>query len=214
MNHLTMEQLLELREPGLEPGLATAREHLDGCAECQAEAERLGQRINRLRALPQPRPSRDQFLEIRSRHVKERRRHTLFGGLQAGFALAAGIALVVLVRPAANPPGNSLNLAGNGEIEATPAGELDAMRARSQALEETLRRYDPDRRAIDGRTAAIAARIEDQLSALDRQIELLNLMDRADPMRDTRQLRLWRERVGLLDALVDVHVTRASYAGL
>jgi hypothetical protein len=88
------------------------------------------------------------------------------------------------------------------------------MRARSQALEETLRRYDPDRRAIDGRTAAIAARIEDQLSALDRQIELLNLMDRADPMRDTRQLRLWRERVGLLDALVDVHVTRASYAGL
>jgi hypothetical protein len=27
-------------------------------------------------------------------------------------------------------------------------------------------------------------------------------------------LRLWRERVGLLDALVDVHVTRASSAGL
>ena len=27
-------------------------------------------------------------------------------------------------------------------------------------------------------------------------------------------LKLWRERVGLLDALVDVHVTRASNAGL
>jgi hypothetical protein len=27
-------------------------------------------------------------------------------------------------------------------------------------------------------------------------------------------LRLWRERVGLLDALMDVHVTRASNAGL
>jgi hypothetical protein len=27
-------------------------------------------------------------------------------------------------------------------------------------------------------------------------------------------LSLWRERVGLLDALVDVHLTRASDAGL
>jgi hypothetical protein len=32
--------------------------------------------------------------------------------------------------------------------------------------------------------------------------------------RDPELLRLWRERVGLLDALVDVHVTRASNVGL
>ena len=32
--------------------------------------------------------------------------------------------------------------------------------------------------------------------------------------RDAQLLQLWRERVGLLDALVDVHVTRASNAGL
>ena len=32
--------------------------------------------------------------------------------------------------------------------------------------------------------------------------------------RDTQLLQLWRERVGLLDALVDVHVTRASNVGL
>jgi hypothetical protein len=32
--------------------------------------------------------------------------------------------------------------------------------------------------------------------------------------RDAQLLRLWRERVGLLDALVDVHVTRASNVGL
>ena len=31
---------------------------------------------------------------------------------------------------------------------------------------------------------------------------------------DEDLLKLWRERVGLLDALVDVHVTRASNAGL
>jgi hypothetical protein len=32
--------------------------------------------------------------------------------------------------------------------------------------------------------------------------------------RQTQELNLWRERVGLLDALVDVHLTRASNAGL
>jgi hypothetical protein len=32
--------------------------------------------------------------------------------------------------------------------------------------------------------------------------------------REPQVLRLWRERVGLLDALMDVHVTRASNAGL
>jgi hypothetical protein len=32
--------------------------------------------------------------------------------------------------------------------------------------------------------------------------------------RDDQLLKLWRERVGLLDALVDVHVTRASNVGL
>ena len=32
--------------------------------------------------------------------------------------------------------------------------------------------------------------------------------------RDDQLLKLWRERVGLLDALVDVHVTSASNVGL
>jgi hypothetical protein len=64
---------------------------------------------------------------------------------------------------------------------------------------------------IDGRTAAIAARLEDQLGTLDRQLEVVGTLSRDNP---TEQLRLWRERVGLLNALVDVHMTRASYAGM
>ena len=212
MNHLTMEQLLELREPGLEPGLAAAREHLAGCEVCQAESDRLAQRVARLKALPVPRPARDQFLEIRSRHVKAHRRRTLARAIPAILAMAATVVLVVMIRPDAGDDRIPVQVGSKEPL--TSGGELDEMRARSQALEETLRRYDPDSRAIDGRTAAIAARIEDQLSALDRQIELLDMMDGTDPMRNNRQLRLWRERVGLLDALVDVHFTRASFAGL
>ena len=56
MNHLTMDTLVSMREPGSEPGQAAAREHLDGCPHCQAELERLHQRVARLKALPTLRP--------------------------------------------------------------------------------------------------------------------------------------------------------------
>ena len=36
----------------------------------------------------------------------------------------------------------------------------------------------------------------------------------AEDVQQQQVLELWRERVGLLNALVDVHVTRASNVGL
>ena len=56
MNHLSMDALLALREPGTEPGTATAREHLNHCPHCQLELDRLHQRVARLKALPSLRP--------------------------------------------------------------------------------------------------------------------------------------------------------------
>jgi hypothetical protein len=211
MNHLTMDELLELREPGLEPGTAAAREHFAACPVCQAESDRLDQRVARLKALPAPRPARDQFPLVRSRFVAEQRKRRIYVGGAGALALAAVLALAVVLRP--DDRGLPVRLGG-----VTPAleesNELSRVMARSQQLEETLRRYDVENRSIDGRTATIAARLEDQLGTLDRQIEVLGAIERFDPERQMHRLRLWRERVGLLDALVDVHVTRASYAGL
>ncbi len=211
MNHLTMDELLELREPGLEPGTAAAREHLAACPACQAESDRLSQRVARLRALPVPRPARDQFPLVRGRFVAERRTRRIYFGAAGALALAASLALAVLLRPADR--GLPVRLGGVSPV-VEDTNELTRVMTRSQQLEETLRRYDVDSRSIDGRTATIAARLEDQLGTLDRQLELLGAVGRFDPDRKSHQLRLWRERVGLLDALVDVHVTRASYAGL
>ena len=56
MTHLSMEALLSLREAGQEPGDASARQHLEVCAACRAELERLHQRVARLKALPALRP--------------------------------------------------------------------------------------------------------------------------------------------------------------
>ena len=210
MNHLTMEELLEIREPGLEPGTAAAREHFAGCASCQAEADRLSQRIARLKALPAPRPARDQFPLVRTRFVAERRARRIFFGAAGVLALAASVALAFVLRPT----DRGLPVRVGPTMIAENNDELSQVMARSQQLENALQRYDADNRSIDGRTAMIADRLEDQLGTLDRQIELLGAIDRLDPDRQAHRLRLWRERVGLLDALVDVHVTRASYAGL
>jgi hypothetical protein len=200
MTHLTMESLVALREGGHEPGDAAARQHLDGCAACRAELERLHQRVARLKALPSLRPARDRWPGVRDRvRAEGRRERARFVGF-AGLAAAASVALAIGV--------STLRSADT----TTPPVELERAMVRSQALESALDRIDPESRVLDGRTAGIAQELEDRIARVDRELEMAELMERQS--RDAQLLRLWRERVGLLDALVDVHVTRASHVGL
>jgi hypothetical protein len=202
MNHLSMESLLSLREPGREPGTATAQEHLDQCPQCQAELERLHQRVARLKALPPLRPGRDRWPETAARYRAERsRRRTRLAGFVGlgGLAAAASVALVLSI---GSPPAPA-DLTGE---------QLQEAMVRSQALETALGAYNPDGRVLDGRTARMAQELEDRIARVDRELEATELL--RQQARDQELLRLWRERVGLLDALVDVHVTRASNAGL
>jgi hypothetical protein len=194
MSHLSMESLLSLREPGSEPGVAAAREHLNGCPACQAELHRLHQRVARLKALPSLRPSRDRWPETAARVRGERLRRRPPQG-----AVAASVALAVTVIDRPQP------------VETNP-NQINQAMERSQALETALSEYNPVGRVLDGRTARIAQELEDRIALLDRQLEMTELSPKQ--ARDPELLRLWRERVGLLDALVDVHATRASNAGL
>jgi hypothetical protein len=199
MTHLTMDALVSLREPGNEPGQSAAREHLNQCTHCQAELQRLHQRVARLKALPTLRPARDRWPETSARFKTERRRRrTRTAGL-AGLAAAASVALGIAVGDLSRP----------NEITAE---QLTQVMERSQVLESALSEFNPEARVLDGRTARIAGELEDRIARLDRELELTELQ----PQQGTDQdlLKLWRERVGLLDALVDVHVTRASNAGL
>lgn len=200
MTHLSMETLAGLREAGLEPGDAVAREHLDGCTLCRTELDRLHQRVARLKALPALRPSRDRWPAVRDRLRAERRRHRArFAGL-AGLAAAASVALAVGVSTLREPE------AGLDPVE------IEQAMVRSRVLESALDRIDPGSRVLNGRTAGIAQELEDGIARVDRELEMAELMEQRS--RDAELLRLWRERVGLLDALVDVHVTRASHVGL
>jgi Tfp pilus assembly protein PilN len=200
MSHLSIETLVSLREPGREPGDLAAREHLAGCALCQEEMERLHQRVARLKALPPLRPARDRWSGIAAQLRTERRqRRNRYAGL-AGLAAAASIALAVGVAPLLTPPTSA-------EHE-----QIEQIMERSRALESALQGYDPESRVLDGRTAGIAQELEDRIAGVDRELELTDLLDPRS--REPELLKLWRERVGLLDALVDVHVTRASNVGL
>jgi len=199
MTHLSMEALLSLREPGTEPGVAATHEHLNECSVCQAELHRLHQRVARLKALPTLRPSRDRWPETAARFRAERlRRRTRRVGF-AGLAVAASVALAVTVVDRSQP------------VETNP-NQINQAMERSQALESALSEYNPEARVLDGRTARIAQELEDRIALLDRQLEMTELSPKQ--ARDQELLQLWRERVGLLDALVDVHATRASNAGL
>lgn len=207
MTHLTMDQLLALREPGLEPGANAARSHLDTCAICQAESDRLHQRVARLRALPTLRPSRSRLPDIRRTLQIDRRRRLIRWGTLGGLAAAASLAAVLLVPRA----GGTAATAGD---PADPLAELQLAKLRSQELETALSELDFNVRSLDGRTATLAARLEDQLGLLDHRIQLTGQLVTPAPQRMGEELKLWRERVGLLGALMDIHLTRARYAGL
>ncbi|MBM4185936.1 MAG: hypothetical protein FJ206_01365 [Gemmatimonadetes bacterium] len=202
MTHLSMEQLLAAREPGLEPGVQAVRDHLAGCDHCRAEADRIDQRIARLKALPTLRPARDHFGAVRFRTARERRTRQAKRLGSVGLALAASVLLAVASSRPSQPAERQL-------IAADP--ELAEMMSRSRELERALERFDPDRSVVNGRMVGITATLESRLADLDRQIEVVDLMESS--VRQRQAVRLWRERVGLLDALVDVHLTGARYVG-
>ena len=190
MSHCTMDDLLAQRD-----GEASvwARQHLEQCAACRAELEGLYQRVAQLKALPARRPSRDRWPVLRGeiQGARARRRRT-------GLALAAAAAVVGLM--VIGP------LMGNtGDAE-----ELAQAKRRSAQLESALRDYSVEGRVMSGREAELTAQLEDRIAALDGRLTQLD--DRA--VREEQLVDLWRQRVDLMQRLVQVRVTRARYVGL
>lgn len=201
--HCTLDQLVALRDVDAttEPGHADAREHLAACETCRAEADRLEQRVARLKALPVLVPSRDRYAGLEIRLVHERRiRRVRWAGM-GGLATAAAIVGILLV---------------NDMIAPRPADgsqQLAQVMAESRVLEGELARLNPDGRAMNLVTAQVAGQLQTRIAALDERLQTGELSTAQRPT-DDQMIELWRERVGLMDALVDVHLTGASQVGL
>jgi len=192
MRHGTSEELLALRDG---EGSAWMRQHVEECAACAAELQRVEQVRSQLRALPSFAPPRDRWPVIEQAARQERRRRRI--SWSAGIVAAAAVVVVsfVVLRHSAAPPED-------------PA--LRQAMAESAAMEQVFRSLQPDQRALTGRTAGVVADLEDRLAQVDAALNDPTAL-RADPQRVAD---LWRQRAGLLSALVDVHETRATYAGL
>jgi anti-sigma factor RsiW len=193
MRHGSSEELLAVRDG---EGSAWAREHVAACPACAAELERLEQVRAQLRALPSFTPPRDLWPAIRdvARGERRRRRYSAWSGLVAAAAVVV-LGFTVLHRsPAVAPEDIALQKA----------------MAESAAMEQMFQSLHPDRRALSGQAAGVVADLEDQLSQVDAALNDTAAY-RSNPVRVAG---LWKQRAGLLSALVDVHQTRATVAGL
>ena len=183
--HCTMDELLAIRDG---QGSQGALRHLDECDQCCHELELLHQRVAALKALPGLRPPRDRWSAVRDEVLAERARtRRRFGGWLTA-AAAASVALAIglggLVTPAAQEP--------------DPLAELVS---EAQMLERALRSMRPETRVLTGRIAGAVAALEDRLEFLDVRFE----QARMQRLSREKLIVLWQERVGLMDALVNVH---------
>ena len=194
MMHCTMDDLLALRAG---EGSAWARQHMATCAACRTELDALYQRVAQLKALPARRPARDRWPAVREAVLAERRRRRgrwRFGSVAAAAALAG----LLVFRPF--------------WTKQVDAAELARMKQQSATLEQQLRRYDPDGRVTSGREAALVAALEDRIAVIDGELARVGP---PDPEAGRAELvQLWQQRVDLMQQLVSVRVTRATYVGL
>ncbi len=192
MMHCTMDDLLALRDGDAS---VWARRHVEDCAACRSELDGLYQRVAQLKALPPLRPPRDRWSAVRDaiRAERAQRRRRWLG---YGLATAAALVGVMVIGPA---------LGNTGSAE-----DLAQAKRQSAQLESTLRAFDAESRVMSGQEAEFTARLEDQIAQLDGRLADLD----ARAAREAQLVDLWRQRVQLMEQLVQVRVTRARYVGL
>jgi len=199
--HLLMDQLIALRDDDRsEPGMGEALQHFAACIHCQSELERLHQRTARLRALPSLAPSTNEFPAVHARVTVARQRRSR-AATSLGLAIAATAVFTLITRDLVHPKRLDAEQLLQSEI------------TQSQQLEHKLTAWNSDQRVINGRTAILVIQLENKIAQLDAEIAESAKMEQ-QAARVENEIKLWQQRVGLMNALVDVHLTKAGNVGL
>jgi len=196
LRHCSMQELLEVRNG---EGSVGARIHVDECQECRDELDRLHQRIALLKALPSLNAPRDRWPVVRERIVTARRRLWL---MRVGWAAAAAVGLMM---------GANGLMHRTGAVE-EPTQELRSLAEYSAQFDSVLTVIDAQRRVVNGLTAVAIADLEDRIQAVDARI-VATRQASVSRARQEELLDLMRERLVLMDALVNTHRKRAVYVG-
>jgi len=220
LRHCSIQELLEVRSG---EGSLGARTHVDECARCRDELDRIHQRVAALKALPSLNAPRDRWSVVRQSIVDQRRRIWL---VRTGWVAAAAIALALganglLSWPAAAPEQSELEI----QQLVTQAAQLDsqlvAVVSRPKVvnglaaiaivdLEDQISVVDNRIGLIDGRV--LEALVARENSAAGRELDAHVLRMIAERGAVEQQLRqLLQERIILMDALVNTHNRRVVY---
>ncbi len=222
LRHCSIEELLEVRSG---EGSLGARTHVDECAQCRDELDRLHQRVAALKALPSLNAPRDRWSVVRQSIVEQRRRIWF---VRTGWAAAAAIALALGANglvpwPAAAPKESEI--------------ELQTLVDQSVQLDSMLVTVSARPRVVNGLAAVTIVDLEDQISMIDNEIALIDgrvvrALSAREAARSPRPfdirilrsileeeaneeqlIKLLQERLILLDVLVNTHDKRRVYVG-
>lgn len=199
--HLRLEDLLSVRDGQSSPQW---EEHLRACPACRSRLEELKAVREALRGLPALEPPRDLWPSLR-RQLPEEGPRAALKALWAAAAAAVFLGTVWLGLKGfrLSAPEAPVSSATEGTAEPS-AEEIAGLVAESQRLEAILKRLEAGTPVLKGSTAAAIAEIQDRIALVDLQISLLQGTN-----KDRAILaRLWKERVGLLGSLVEMHLFR------
>ena len=196
--HARLDQPLSLRDG--EPVDGRVAAHVAGCDDCAAALSGASRLRDRLRALP-PAVADDGrgWVDVQARLAARerglRRRATV-----ASLAAAASVATLALLA--------ALRFQESPTAPAAPAAATAAvaeLRTRSQALEAMLAAL-PERPAVARAATAVPIdNLESQVQWLDHQ-----LSTSAEAMPPTQAERLWRDRVEVMNSLVQLRYVEAQ----
>ncbi|NBC23096.1 MAG: hypothetical protein GVY21_06440 [Gammaproteobacteria bacterium] len=128
------------------------------------------------------------------------------GAVAATVVVGVMIALLDLPLSGTSPGGEPVP-ADEAGFAATPAendASLGSLMARSRLLEEALRAAPETPRVMRASTAGTIATLEDRIAMIDQQ---LSFPER--PLTEAESTALWRERVRLMDSLVQLRYAQA-----
>ena len=213
--HASIEQLLDLRDAQSQDARAgdpELRAHLDGCGACRAELSRLVNLRETMRSLAEIEPPAGRWQDIVQAPAKSGTswRQPLVWGMAAS--------LLVMVWVAGN-------LSGRDSIESRVAGQAgDAARAAVaangyddvDALIDRSRRLGMLLQSLPGRPEVVRAGTDNTIASLENSLALVNYtLNQPDTELTSGEAKeLWQYKVNLMDSLVKVRYTEASFASL
>jgi len=209
--HARIDHLLSLRDG--EPVDLAVRSHVESCSECARTKAALETMRRRLAALPAVDAPTDGWARLQARidaiprTATPRRR----GGVAAIAASCAMLGVLAGVLLRETGPGMPALVAAPEAVVPPPSVDsIEELRDRSRVLEEVLAAM-PARPAVErAGTAVPIDTLQAQVQWVDHQLSVSGAAHAPPDLRE----RLWRERVEIMNTLVQLRYVEAQRVAL